>query len=349
MSAHGETFAREVSVVIAVRNGMPILPRCIDHLRQQTCPPLEIIVVDDGSSDDTPAFLEHLQSEAGRPAVIFLRNPGKGPSAARNVGIERARGELVAFTDADCLPAADWLQRLCETYALHAHEKTAGVGGGQISPPDECEFGRTVQVFLVAVGFLADYAREVASGSVREVPHNPSCNSLYRRDALLEEQGFLPGLFPGEDTDLDRRLAQQGWHLYFQPRALVAHYRPRDVTALRRMMRRYGWAQAVLVRLHGPFRLLHAVPAIMLAIIAFVLMGGARIPVRLLYVAGLSLLGACALFAARKVPVPAWPRFLWLLMITLYEWHRGFFAELLAPTGPRTGARNVETEIGNGT
>jgi len=85
-----------VSVIIPAYNGAAFLPEAIDSVLAQDYEPLEILVVDDGSTDDTHDVLRPYA-----PRIRYFYQENRGPSAARNLGIERARGDLIAFLDAD--------------------------------------------------------------------------------------------------------------------------------------------------------------------------------------------------------------------------------------------------------
>ena len=111
---------------------------------------------------------------------------------------------------------------------------------------------------MKSVGFVADYLK--MQDRLIRTRHNPTCNVMYRREVLLEAGLFDEALWPGEDVDIDLKITRLGYELYYNPGAVVWHYRPKDAGAFSRMMRRYGWAQAYLVRKYGLFRLIHYVP-----------------------------------------------------------------------------------------
>ena len=109
----------KVSVVVPVRNGAPKIARCLQALLAQTLQPYEIIVVDGHSTDSTVEVASKL------PVTIIYENYGT-VGGARQVGVEHARGEYVAFTDADCIPRKDWLENLVREF----DDGIVGVGGG---------------------------------------------------------------------------------------------------------------------------------------------------------------------------------------------------------------------------
>lgn len=242
-----------VSVVIAARNAAATIDACLATLAAQSLTASEVIVVDDGSTDDTAA-------RARTAGVLVLDGAGRGASAARNLGIEQARGRYVAFTDADCTVPPHWLARLV---AALDDSGATGAGGGQRNV-----FGAgsrdadAFDAFFRLASVISDYTRRDGR-AVREVVHNASCNSIYRRDALVAVGGFAEGMWPGEDVDLDIRLRDGGARLLFVPDATVAHHRPGTITWFRQMMRRYGAAERDLVYRHGRRRPIDWVPLLL--------------------------------------------------------------------------------------
>ncbi len=223
------------SVVIPTYNRKALLRRCLEAALGQDYPDYEVIVVDDGSTDGTG---EMVRREF--PQVRYIRQePNRGPAAARNRGIEAATGEIVAFTDDDCVVPRDWLTRLLEGF--RRYPDVAGVGGFQ-DPPEtlisdnpiaRAEHTRRLQRW----GEQA--FREVTGGA--EVPGLGTNNVAYRRDVLLQVGGFDEG-FPvaaGEDADLKLRIAQAGYKLLYIPIG-VEHYRAYTWKAQWRMSVRRG-------------------------------------------------------------------------------------------------------------
>ena len=235
-----------ISVVIPTHNRKALLRRCLAAVTQQDYPHYEVIVVDDGSTDGTEAMVRN-----EFPQVRYLRQePNRGPAAARNRGIEAATGEVVAFTDDDCIVPTDWLSALAQGF--RRWPEVAGVGGYQEAPEE------ILQTNAVARAERAMRLRrwgeragmEQLGGN--EVPGLATNNVAFRRDVLLEVEGFDEG-FPvaaGEDADLKLRIAQRGYQLLYIP-LKVDHYREYTCRAQWRMHLRRGIGVHYFEAKHG--------------------------------------------------------------------------------------------------
>jgi len=310
-------YSPGISVVIPVYNCRETADRCMASLARLDYPDYEVIVVDDGSTDGTAEICE---SYAG--ARIIRLDKG-GPSRARNEGIKAARGEVIAFTDGDCVVDRPWLRELAGGFT---GPDVAGVGGDQVSPDDDTDVGKMVQEFFKTIGFVTGYIKTGAT--IKDTDHNPSCNSAYRKEILEKVGGFNEDLWPGEDVELDLNIRRLGYRLIFNPGAVVAHYRPRTYLGFARMMRRYGACQWPLVRKYGPFRKLHLVPPAMVLILgAFGLLAAWRPAAMLLVLAGPAALFLW--FYLRTLELRKSCRFTLLMLITLISWNRGFFGAMV--------------------
>src|SRR5260221_2198701 len=170
------------------------------------------------------------------PRVRNIVQVNKGLSVARNVGIAAAKGEVVAFTDSDCMVGRHWL------YSLgHALLSTdfAAVGGPNISPP-------ATDWIQATVGAAPGSPSHVLlTDTVAE--HVPGCNMAYHKWALDEIGGFDPEYRKaGDDVDVCWRLMQRGYQIGFSPAAMVWHYRRFEVRTYFSQQVGYGEAEAML-------------------------------------------------------------------------------------------------------
>ena len=218
-----------VSVVVCSHNGAATIRRTCEGLRDLDYPDYEVIVVDDGSADETSA----VASDYG---FRVIRTVNRGLSSARNTGFEAATGEYVAYLDDDAWPDRDWL-----TFIVRAFESTgaAAVGGPNIAPPDDS--GRAEAIACAPGGpihVLLDDSR---------AEHLPGCNLAVRRSVLEDLRGFDP-IFrvAGDDVDLCWRLLERGDTIVYSPGAMVWHRRRRSIRAYLRQQRGYGRAEALL-------------------------------------------------------------------------------------------------------
>jgi len=218
-----------VSVIVCSFNGHRTLPQCLKHLGQQNYPNYEVIVVDDGSAKALAPLVEG-------ETVRLIRVKNGGLSRARNIGLEAATGEIVAYIDDDAFPDPHWLY-----YLAHAFRTSdfAGVGGPNIAPLED---GRIAACVDNAPGnpthvLLSD----------REAEHIPGCNMAFRRSCLKAIGGFDPFFrIAGDDVDVCWRLQEKGWKLGFHPAAVVWHHRRNSVRAFWNQQKNYGKAEALL-------------------------------------------------------------------------------------------------------
>lgn len=308
----------KMSVVVPVHNCRETIERCMKALGNLDHPSYEVIIVDDGSTDDTASIAESFTY------CTVIRLDRGGPSRARNVGVAAARGELIAFTDGDCVVDPHWLSELERGFAV---ADVAGVGGDQGSPDDESATGRLVQDFFRAVGFMTGYI--TASGRPGSTAHNPSCCSAYRTAIFKEVGGFDEGLWPGEDVDLDYRIRSSGYRLVFNPRAKVGHYRPKTLRGFARMMGRYGACQWPLIRRYGLFRKLHYEPIALIACAAIVIALLWSEP-RLWPVMLLPLFAIFLWFLPKAMNLKKALLFSYMFLITLVAWNWGLLVAALS-------------------
>jgi GT2 family glycosyltransferase len=218
-----------VSVVVCSYNGGTTLDQCLQSLLALDYPDYEVIIVDDGSTDDTRAILARYST------VRAIHQPNRGLSSARNVGLQAATGSIVAYTDSDCFADANWLTQL--VYQLQ-HSDAAAVGGPNLTPED----GWLAGCVAAAPG---QPTHVLESDQVAE--HIPGCNMAFRRAALEAINGFDSQYRKaGDDVDVCWRLQQAGYWIAFAPGAFVWHHRRQTARAYLRQQAGYGEAEALL-------------------------------------------------------------------------------------------------------
>jgi glycosyltransferase involved in cell wall biosynthesis len=234
------------SVVVPTFNRAPTLGMTLESLLgQETTVSYEVVVVDNNSSDGTRAVVEALQD---RPAgtLRYVVEREQGSSAARNAGIEAARGDIIVFVDDDVIAQPDWLQVLADTYRAYPD---AWAVGGKVTlrlPADGPPW------FDLESGILAAYLsrQDFGDGTVKiEYPHPLISANLSVSRAALSSAGafdttlgrFGDELLCGEDTELCTRIQHAGGTVYYSGRAVVTHVIPRSRMTKRFFRSRAYW------------------------------------------------------------------------------------------------------------
>jgi glycosyltransferase involved in cell wall biosynthesis len=229
--------APRISVVICAFNAERTMDACLASLRTLRYPTYEVVVVNDGSTDRT------LEISQRYPEVRIFSQENKGLSVARNVGYENASGEIIAYTDSDCVVDPDWLTYLAFKFV---HGGFVAVGGPNLPPPEE---SRTAACVAASPG---GPAHVLIDDEVAE--HIPGCNMAFLKTTLQEIGGFDPiHRAAGDDVDLCWRLQNHGHAIGFSPAAMVWHFRRNTIKAYLKQQMGYGKAEAQLYFKH-PFR-----------------------------------------------------------------------------------------------
>lgn len=225
------TALPSVSVVIPVLNGADTIGDTLAGLTHQTAYPgeTEILVVDNGSNDGTAAVVRNFP-------VTLLCEPKRGPSAARNRGLYAARGEVVAYLDADTLPTRRWL---AEIAAPFMERETLLVAGRLMGYRPET----TAEKFYAR--FYVD--REQEDARALTFPFAPSANMAVRREAAIAIGGWDEDFRVAQDMELSYRLLSEfKTTIYYQRAALVFLRTRATPAALNRQAFKYGQGRAKL-------------------------------------------------------------------------------------------------------
>ena len=219
-----------VSVIVCSYNGGRTLAACLDSLGKLNYPDYEIILVDDGSTDDTRDIAEQF------PHVRYIYQENHGLSHARNTGAAAATGDVFAYTDSDCMADLDWLYYLIGTLVSGDY---AGVGGPNMTPPAQ----NWIQACVAAAPGGPSHV--LLTDTIAE--HIPGCNMAFYRWAFENIGGFDPEYHKaGDDVDFCWRLQQAGCVIAFSPTAIVWHHRRFTLRAFLKQQDGYGEAESLL-------------------------------------------------------------------------------------------------------
>jgi glycosyltransferase involved in cell wall biosynthesis len=223
-----------ISIVICAYNAAATLDECLRHTCALDYPDLEIIVVDDGSTDATAEIARR------HPRATLLTIPHAGLSVARNEGFRAATNDLVAYLDSDAYPTPDWPWFL----ALAMDSPHVGGAGGPNLPPSDDPVGaqRVARAPGGPVHVLVSDDR---------AEHVPGCNMAFWKNVLEEVGGFDPiYTSAGDDVDVCWKVLDADWQIGFHPAAVVWHHRRAGLRTYLRQQRGYGRAEALVEARH---------------------------------------------------------------------------------------------------
>lgn len=243
MNTTGAWVPPEVTVVVSTRNRPDLLRGCLESIAGMTTRrPVEAVVVDQSDPDRQLGLAEVVTlTRHGPVRVRYVPSASVGASRGRNLGIQAARGVIVAVTDDDCRVASDWVDVICERF--EADPELSMVCGlvlpdGNTEPPTPSASAQT---------------------SVRAPASNPGpalvgrgsgTNAAYRRSVLVALRGYDEHLGPGtpvpaaEDAELLYRLMRTGAKARYDPATVVYHVERRDPEAVLEVWREYSFGTA---------------------------------------------------------------------------------------------------------
>jgi cellulose synthase/poly-beta-1,6-N-acetylglucosamine synthase-like glycosyltransferase len=320
----------KVSIVIPTKNNGDIIEKCLKSIQNLDYPKdkLEVIIVDGYSTDNTVEIAKKYGCK------IIFENKGT-ISYARDVGVKHAKGDFIAFTDADCVVDRNWIKELIKHFN---DEKVAGVGGPNITPEDDTEFAKCVGLVLSLLSRVgARYG--LVGGDVVEIYHNPTCNVMYRKDVLEEVGGFNYSLVTVDDEELDYRIRKKGYRILYTPHAIVYHYRKPTWKKFMKMAWNYGVGRMQAIKLHRDMgRWFHFVPSLLIAIVVVLLLLSNFDIAYLLVALGILVLGGIgiALLSAlltikHKRRIRDFVTIYLLIAIWFWGWGLGFMRGIFKP------------------
>lgn len=252
-----------VSIIIPVKNRPKDIEECIISLISLDYPKerLEIIVVDDGSTDSTREVIKSF------PIKAIHLSKSIGASACRNLAAKEAKGELLAFTDSDCVVHPHWLKDLSPFF----YDERIGIIGGYVSNYyHQTLLDRYEQVRSSLNMGSSPFRVENGHSSTAYVP---SCNLIIRKKAFIEVGGFQENLHVGEDVDLCWRTQKSGHHLLYLPKGEVKHKHRHDLWQMLRRRFDYGTSEALLYLRHKEKRKRLFLPTLYSIFYGFICLG----------------------------------------------------------------------------
>ncbi len=258
----------KISVIIGEKNSQEFIKECITAVMNQDFKDFELIVVDDYSNDSTKQKIRELQKKHSFKLIELKKH--SGISKARNTGIKEALGEFIAFTDADCIPEKKWLNELMNGF----NEKTVSVGGPNLVPKHGDKNQKIFDELLQLIACIgSNYVKH--SDKIIETHHNPSCNSVYRKNILMKMNGFNEKLSSNEDAELDFRIKKQQKKIRFNPKAIVFHHRKNSIKKIFFQAFWFGLGRMQAIKMHsGMADWFRIIPLITVSFIALLFFAG---------------------------------------------------------------------------
>lgn len=249
----------QVSIIVPVYNGQKTLDLCIKSLLIQGYPKqkYEVIVIDNNSTDNTKQIICNYP-------VIYAFESKKGSYAARNKGIGLARGEIILFTDSDCVVDYNWIEKMIE----NLRDPKIGAVGGKVLAYHP---STSVEKYLDVIGAL-DNKTSINSKN----PSIATANAGIRKQVLEEVNYFDDSFISGGDYDITWRISQLDYKIEYANEAIIYHIHPSNLKSLFKKEFRYGHGNVKLFKRHSDknrFRLM-----VYIKILEFTI----RIPLRLI-------------------------------------------------------------------
>ena len=234
---------KNISVIVPIYNGEHEITRLLDALNAQSIDPslVEYIMVNNNSKDRTRAVIEEYAKTARIDLKCVDENDIQGSYAARNKGIRAATGEILVFTDADCMPDKDWIKNLLPGFD---DPEIGAVGGAINAAPGDT----LLEEFATRRGVLSQE-------TYFKHPHMPyfaTANAAYRKDVFKKVGLFRPGLKTFGDADLCWRMQLElAYKLDYREDAIVLHKHRTNFADLYEQFERYGSSVPFFEQLYG--------------------------------------------------------------------------------------------------
>lgn len=240
-SEYIETFLPRISIIVPAYNEGKLLRETIQSLLQQDYPDYEVVIVDDGSTDDTRAIARDLVGEYSRPdggrvEVKLVEKPNGGKSTALNAGIQVASGEFVLNVDGDSQLSPQTLRRTIRHFA----DGKVGAVAGNVKVVNRTNLWTRLQALEYVEGL--NMARS-AQSFAKLVNIIPGPLGLFRKQAIVEAGWYSSDTY-AEDCDITLKIIRAGWRVEYEPEAISYTEAPNRLSDL--LKQRYRWTRGII-------------------------------------------------------------------------------------------------------
>jgi cellulose synthase/poly-beta-1,6-N-acetylglucosamine synthase-like glycosyltransferase len=236
LQAESEPFEPLISIIVPAFNEGVCIEASIRSLLTLNYPRYEVLVVDDGSTDDTLVRAKKMEGDYGHARVIVHWKPNGGKSSALNFGYERAAGDFCVTMDSDSALHPDSLKDAIR----HFRDPDVAAVGGAVKVTNTISFWSRLQYLEYVKGL--NLVRR-AQGFIRAVSIVPGPIGVFRKSAVTEVGTYDHDTF-AEDFDLTAKLLFEGWKVIYEPGAVAMTEAPEDLMAL--IKQRYRWTRGIV-------------------------------------------------------------------------------------------------------
>ena len=234
-----------VSIVIPTTGNVTYIKGLVESVSNLDYPKnkFELILIGDGKTN----LLEVNAKKAKNNGINTILKYEPVPAGQkRNIGVDLAKGGIIAFTDDDTILREDWITN--GVRHINENNQYIGVGGPNFTPQTGLPFAKAVgRIF--GSKFLFSFRYTVGHAKPRKISHNPTCNYFIKKD-IVQKIRFHDSLWPGEDVEFDIRLAKAGYKILYSPDVVVWHHRRSRPIAFLKQMFNYGKTRAQVTRMH---------------------------------------------------------------------------------------------------
>jgi len=231
-----------VSIVVPVQNGESTIQPLLESLQRLDYDKnkLEVIVVDGNSTDGTRDIVKKY------PVKLVIERK-KGLNAARNAGIKNSNGEIIAFTDCDCMVSSDWIRKIVEDFK----DPRVSCVGGSAKGSDNDFVSQYADNSIIPL--MPFFEKREELNMIRPFLHHPAgCNMAFRRKAFKEAGCFDEGIQYGfDDVEFAERICKAGYKMVLDPNVLVWHKHRSTLKEFLKQNFNYGRGSGILLKRRG--------------------------------------------------------------------------------------------------